>query len=270
MTTSTELTAIVQDAKLPAAYGGMVATISEALPAIRRDSASFNKSHSQFMYSMLDVTHLTTVRAVKHTLAEIDRTRKALEEAYITQRRRSVDLREAVAKLEVECEPFARERLEIDIAEAQMQSAAADESVQGAVRKLSYMVAQYKSLMAKFGKDELTEADYEADEPRYHIMTMLKQALCAARARGGIIDEGNQIYAFELGLPPSEVQAQVTMLLMEEQELLKNGKALNHSAIMRWMENCADKWAHCAEAFARSRGVPMFHRESLHAPSEGG
>lgn len=261
----TEIARIVQDAKLPATYGGMVAAINEAMPAIRRDSASFNKSHSQFMYSMLDVTHLTTVRAVKHTLAEIDRTRRALEEAYITQRRRSVDLREAAAKLKKEREPFARERLEIDITEAQMQSAAADEAVQGAVRKLSYMVAQYKSLMVKLGKDELTEADYEADEPRYHIMTVLKQALCAARARGGVIDEGNQIYIFEMGLPAAEVQAEVLAFLQREQQMLARKQVSTHDMVMDWMEACAERWKDCARAFAERRGVPMVHEGSLHS-----
>lgn len=243
----------------------MVAAINEAMPAIRRDSGSFNKSHSQFMYALLDVAHLTTIRAVKHTLAEIDRTRKALEEAYITQRRRSVDLREKSAQIGVAADSFARERLEIDIAEAQMQSAAADEAVQGAARKLSYMVAQYKSLMATLGRDELTEADYEADEPRYHIMTALKQALCAARARGGVIDEGNQIYIFEMGLPAAEVQAEVLALLQREQQMLARKQVPTHDMVMDWMEACADRWQHCAKAFAERRGVPMLHEGSLHS-----
>ena len=217
------------------------------------------------MAATLDVTQLTTVRAIKHTLAEIERTKQALSEACIKQRRREVDVREARARLKGELLPFERERVEIDVMEAEFQSASMGLAVQGAVRKLSHMVSQYHSLMAKHGKDELTEADYEADEARYHVMTALKQALCAARARGGVIDEGNHIYLFDMGLPAAEVQAQMLAYFKMESDLIASGKSPTHEMTMQWLEACADRWQHCAAEFATRRGVPLFDAQSLHA-----
>lgn len=253
---------------LPAAYRGMINRIDEALPRINRASQQFGKSHSQFMVSTLDVTHLTTIRAVKHTLAEIERTRQALNEAQIAQRRRDIDIRESRAKLLAEPDEFARERLGVDILEAEAHGAATTLAVRGAIRKLSHLVTQYQALMAKLGKDEITEADYEADEARYHVMTALKQALCAARARGGIIDEGNQIYLFDLGLPAAEVQARVRAYLVEENRLLNEGKAPTHAMTMAWLEACADRWQHCARDNAARRGMPLCDPASLHVSED--
>lgn len=246
------------------AYRGMLARIDDALPSIDRATANFGKSHSQFMVATLDVTHLTTIRAIKHTLAEIEKTRQALSEAQIAQKRRDIDIRELRTKLLTETDEFARERLSVDILEAETHGSATALAVHGAIRKLSYLVTQYQSLMAKYGKDELTEADYEADEARYHVMTVLKQALCAARSRGGTIDEGNHIYLFDMALPAAEVQAQVRSYLGEEERLLNEGRSPTHAMTMAWLEACADRWQHCARDNATRRGVPLYDPASLH------
>ena len=57
----------------------MLTNINATLPAIKQSSSNFYKSHSQFMGVMLDVTAITPIRSVKHTLAELDKTRMALE-----------------------------------------------------------------------------------------------------------------------------------------------------------------------------------------------
>lgn len=261
---ASEVVTIDLISSLPTSYNGMIERINEALPSVNRASQQFGKAHSQFMVSTLDITHLTTIRAIKHTLAEIERTRQALTEAQIAQRRRNIDVREFRARLLTESDDFARERLSVDILEAEAHGAATLLAVQGAIRKLSHLVTQYKSLLAKHGKDELVEADYEADEARYHVMTAIKQALCAARSRGGVIDEGNQIYLFDLGLPAADVQVQVTAYLIEENRLIKEGKTPTHEMTMRWIEACADRWQHCAKAFAERRGVPLCDPQSLH------
>ena len=88
--------------------------------------------------------------------------------------------------------------LEIKINEKQANAESSRGYVEAAVRKLNFFTNQYDNLMKKIGKEELTEADYELEEVKYHIMTCMKQALNSARPRGGVIDEGNMIYLFDL------------------------------------------------------------------------
>ena len=108
--------------------------------------------------------------------------------------------------------------------------------------------------MEKIGKEELTEEDYELEEIKYHIMTCMKQALNSARPRGGVIDEGNMIYLFDLGINAAQAQAEVFAYLNWENEIVKDGKAPEHHHTVQWLEACADRWAHCPGDFANSRG----------------
>ena len=254
---------------LPASYGKMVDRIRERMPAVARDSAAFHKSHSQFMQVTVDLTMLTPLRSIKHTLAEIARTRQALEEAHIAQRRNDLARRQLQAALSGRAiDLFAREKFEIDLQEIDLKSANIADAVAGAVRKLSNLVAQHEALLKKIGKDSITEADYEADEARYHIMTAMFQALTAARSRGGVIDEGNFLYIFQLGISPSEAQSEVLALLTREAEVAAKGGHLPHAELMTWLATLAERWKDCPRAFAESRGFAILDHLSLASGGE--
>lgn len=245
-------------------YRGMVERIEEKMPAMMRDSDNFYKSHSQYMYALLDVTAITPIRRVKHILAEVHRTKGALEEATLNMKRKEIDLRELEEKLEKgEFEtPYERERLELDIIEAQLGLKNGRNSMNGAIRKLSYFTTQYQAILDTLGKDHITEEEYELEEDRYHIMTCMKQALISARPRGGAIDEGNNIYLFDLGLPAAEAQQEVLRYLKWEKEQLEKGITPTHEDTMRWLEHCADKFAGHARRNADMRGWQLYDDKS--------
>jgi len=247
-------------------YNLMLKNIEERLPAVQKDTSNFHKSHSQFMQVTLDVTAITPIRSIKHTLAEIDRTRSALQEAYINMRKKQVELKKKQNDLENPKEPldeFQKELLEIEILELQGQLEGTQNHVNGAIRKMNFMVNQHKHLLETVGKNEITEEDYEREESRYHIMTCMKQALNAARSRNGMIDEGNLIYLFDLGINAAQAQAEVFAYLNMENQLISEGKAPTHEMTMRWLEACADKWEQDPAKFAARRGFSVFDRSSL-------
>ena len=244
-------------------YNLMLKNIDGRLPAVTRDTSNFHKSHSQFMQVTLDVTAITPIRSIKHTLAEIDRTRSALQEAYIGMRKKQNELKKKERDLETTIDPLDLELLEIEILELQGQLEGTQNHVNGAIRKMNFMVNQHKQLLEAVGKDEITEEDYEREESRYHIMTCMKQALNAARSRNGMIDEGNLIYLFDLGINAAQAQAEVFAYLNAENQLISEGKAPSHEMTMRWLEACADKWEKDPETFAKRRGFSIFDRSSL-------
>ena len=246
-------------------YKGMLKNISTNLPAIKRSSSNFYKSHSQFMGVMLDVTAITPIRSIKHTLAELDKTRMALEEAHLKMMKKDIELREKEKKLTngVYKDDFARETLEVEILEIKVNMNNIQNSITGAVRKMSFFTTQYKSILKKLGKEDITEQEYEKEESRYHVMTCLKQALNAARARGGVIDEGNLIYLFDMGINSAQAQAEVYSYLEMENKLMAQGKAPTHEMTMQWLEACADKFSSDAEKFAERRGFKLYDEDSL-------
>jgi len=246
-------------------YKQMLTNINATLPAIKKSSSNFYKSHSQFMGVMLDVTAITPIRSVKHTLAELDKTRMALEEAQLKMMKKDIELRQKEKKL-VDGDykdELERELLETEILEVKVNMNNIQNSVSGAIRKMSFFTNQYKSILKKLGKDDITEEEYEKEESRYHVMTCMKQALNAARARGGVIDEGNLIYLFDMGINSAQAQAEIYAYLEMENKLMKEGKAPTHEMTMVWLEACADKFSGDAEKFAERRGFKLYDEESL-------
>ena len=246
-------------------YKQMLTNINTSLPAIKKSSSNFYKSHSQFMGVMLDVTAITPIRSVKHTLAELDKTRMALEEAQLKMMKKDIELRQKEKKLadgEYK-DQFERELLETEILEVKVNMNNIQNSVSGAIRKMNFFTNQYKSILKKLGKDDITEEEYEKEESRYHVMTCLKQALNAARARGGVIDEGNLIYLFDMGINSAQAQAEIYAYLKMENTLMDQGNSPTHEMTMTWLEACADKFSGDAEKFAERRGFKLYDEESL-------
>ena len=246
-------------------YKQMLANIRNTLPAIKQTSSNFYKSHSQFMGVMLDVTAITPIRSVKHTLAEIDKTRMALEEAHLKMMKKDIELRQKqkeLNKAEYKDE-LERELLETEILEIKVNMSNIQNSITGAIRKMSFFTNQYKSILKKIGKKDITEEEYEKEEARYHVMTCLKQALNAARARGGVIDEGNLIYLFDMGINSAQAQAEIYAYLKMENKMMDEGKAPTHEMTMQWLEACADKFQNDSVKFAERRGFKLYDEESL-------
>ena len=244
-------------------YNLMLQNIQDRMPAVTRDTSNFHKSHSQFMSVTLDVTAITPIRSIKHTLAEIDRTKSALQEAYIGLRKKQNELKKKDRELESCTDPLDRELLEIEILELNSHLEGTQNAVNGALRKMNFMVNQHKQLLEAVGKNEITEEDYEREESKYHIMTCMKQALNAARSRNGMIDEGNLIYLFDLGINAAQAQAEVFAYLNMENQLISNGQAPTHEMTVRWLEACASKWAEDPAKFADRRGFSVFDKSSL-------
>jgi hypothetical protein len=246
-------------------YKQMLTNINQTLPAIKQSSSNFYKSHSQFMGVMLDVTAITPIRSVKHTLAELDKTRMALEEAQLKMMKKDIELRQKEKKLADGDykDELERELLETEILEVKVNMNNIQNSVSGAIRKMNFFTNQYKSILKKLGKDDITEEEYEKEESRYHVMTCMKQALNAARARGGVIDEGNLIYLFDMGINSAQAQAEIYAYLKMENKLMDEGKATTHEMTMQWLEACADKFSGESVKFAERRGFKLYDEESL-------
>lgn len=243
---------------LPEQYSPMLAKIDEVLPLAKIDTENFNKSSSQFKVATLDVVDLTPINSAKHLLAVIQQTRQALEEASISLRRKQLTLKRKELEL-MASEGTDTDELVIDIDELKIHIENIEASGRGAVRRLANALDQYQSILTALGKEHLTELDYEKDQARYHIMTAFNQALTAARARGGMIDEGNHIYLFQLGINGAVAQREITALLEAEQEAINNGVAPTHEGVVKWLNLVADKFEQAPEQYAAQRNMQVLN-----------
>lgn len=246
-------------------YKGFVERIKKELPVLLKESEVFYKSHSQFMNVTLDITDLTPLRTVKRILAEINKTKDALQENYYRLKKQELEIKQKEQLLET-TEGLDREILLIEIEEKRAGMQSAIGYIQSALRKVNYLMNQRALLMKQHNIEQITEEQYEKEEIKYHIMTALKQALCAARVRNGVIDEGNMLYFFELGINGAHVQFEMFRYLEAEKKMLEEGKAPTIGFTLNWMQQCAELWKDCPAAFAKERGLAIFDPTSLHQP----
>lgn len=244
-------------------YVTMLEHISNKLPSTVFDSENFNKSSSQFKSATLDVTDLSPINAAKHLLAVITRTRQALEDSQIALRRKRLEHVKSCEELATCNDRFRREELQILIDEIETNIANGEASARGAIRKLHFNINQYQAILEHLGVEHITEEMYEEDQARYHVMTAFNQALTAARARGGYIDEGNHIYFFQLGINGAVAQMEVDWLLNAEAALLEEGKLPTHKMVTNWLELCADKYSSQSVEYAARRGLTTLDKSSL-------
>jgi len=244
----------MKDLELPKQYTPILDKIVKALPLAQIDTENFNKSSSQFKTAVLDVVDLTPINSAKHLLASIQRTQQALEEASVNLRRKKLSLTRKQRDL-LTAQGDEIDEIVIDIDELQTQITNIEGAGKGAVRKLANALDQYENILSALGKTHLTEMDYELDQTRYHIMTAFNQALTAARSRGGLIDEGNHIYLFQLGINGASAQREVTALLEAEQEALNEGLEPSHQPLIEWLNRLADKYADAPMQYAQIRNL---------------
>jgi hypothetical protein len=250
-------------------YKGMLKHIVDTMPAVKTSSANFYKSHSQFMGVMLDLTAITPIRSIKHALAEIDRTRMALEEAHLKMAENNIMIKKREKQLEdVNLDAFEREQIELKLFKLKIHGSNALNSIQGAIRKMSFFITQYKSILKKIGKEQITEEEYEIEEVKYHIMTCMKQALIAARSRGGQIDEGNLIYLFDMGINSAVAQEEIHKYLNKETEMIAKGETPTHEMTLQWLEQCAELFKKDSVKFADYKGFQILDKKSLFTLNE--
>jgi hypothetical protein len=259
--TITETTKSIQKI-LPEEYHGMLAKIESGYPAIKRDTDNFYKTQSQFMDNMLTVNHPTELRNLRQILAEINKAKMALQEAHFSNKKREIEIRKKRLLIE-SVEPIDAELLEVEAQEIESNVTNSIDYMKGAVRKISAYMTQYQNILNKLGKTELTEADFEEDEEKYHIMKAFEQGLCAARSHGGVIDEGNQIYFHQIGVNGTVAQNEVSIYLTEECKLIEGGQEPAHEMTMKFLDYCARKFKGCSRQYAERKGMNLIDDTSL-------
>lgn len=245
---------------LPKQYKTMLSHINKNKNSLQTSANNFYKSDSQYKMVTLNMQTLTPIRSIYHILAEVEQVKTAIEQSLISSKIQDIKLEERKQKLKNN-NNLTESEIEIEKLEILKEELAIDKQkkyLQGSIRRLSFLTTQHQQMLKKMGKDKITEKDYELDEQKHHVMTAFKQGLIAARARDGLIDEGNMIYFFDLGINGYMAQKEITNIIEREHQLINQGIEPNHELILNWLEECANKYVNCALEFSQKRGFKVF------------
>ena len=253
----------VQNASIKA----MVDSINKRMPAIKRATSNFGKRQSQFMDTMLTLSHPTPYRNLRQILSEIERSHEGLREAFYKSEKSKITKRKLAYQVSTEADQFEIEFKQLEISRLESELESSDKYIAGAVRKIANYMAQYDSILAQLKSDrgvsELTEADFESEEEKYHIKTAFAQALTAARSRNGSIDEGNHIYFYQIGINGSAAQQAVFEYLGREGKLVSKGKQPHHEMITQFLEAMYQRFKGCSREYSDFKNMMLVNDEAL-------
>ena len=236
-------------------YAVMLNSIEQRLPAIKEATENFNKTQSQFMDNMLTVSHPTPLRNIRQILAEMNKTDMALKEAYIKCAKKEVEIEIKLRDLESEEDNLKVKLIQLDVIELKTQLDTTKGYIGGAIRKLTNYQAQYDAIMQSIGKESLSEADFEEEEERYHIMKAFDQGTTAARSRQFMVDEGNLIYFTQIGINAGVAQKDVANYLYAELEIIKTGNEPGYDMYIKFLSDMGDKYKGCSSKAAKAKGM---------------
>lgn len=247
---------------------GMVNNIESNLPEIRRATKNFGKTQSQYMDNMLTISHPTPIRNLRQILAEVEKTYTALQQSFYKHKKDEIKAKMKLRDIEKTDDELDKDLLGVEYSEIKASIEASEKYISGAIRKISNYLDQYNRISEKLiedkGVDKFTELDFEEEEERYHIMTAFAQALTAARARGGIIDEGNHIYFYQIGINGSSAQMEVRKFLESEGKQINEGRGYpQHDQVLDFLNRMAETYKNCSTIYAGHKGVELMSKPSL-------
>lgn len=249
-------------------HDDMLTVIEQAMPEIVRATSFFGKTQSQFMDNIMTVSHASDMRNIYQILAEVTNSRQALSEAILGNKKKAIEIKMKQREFDSCDDDLKRELLQVEIDEIKTQLNTSEIYISGAIRKVSNYMEQYKRIIEKLKKEkginEFNELDFEELEEEHHIKKAFEQAITAARAHGGVIDEGNHIYFSNLGISGAMAQAEVSGLLMLEKHLIdeavkKQDMSLvpTYDIVWNFLDQMSKKYKGTATVMAEKRGMTI-------------
>lgn len=237
----------------------MLEIVKAGSGAVIKATQNFNKTQSQFMDNMLTVSHPTPLRNARQILAEMKKTKAGLAEATYSVEKQRLEIEELEKEM-LSISGTKRKLAELEIAKKQYDIAQIEDNINGAIRKLANYQLQFDSILKAFNLTEFNELDFEKQEEEYHIKKAFQQALCAARSRNSMIDEGNMIYLQQIGVNGGLAQFYIQEYLLQEKNqiaefLNNNGPKPSANLESDFLQRMYETFKGSAEPLATNKGM---------------
>jgi len=186
---------------------------------ISKTKKIFQRSHSNFQWRALVLTHEDDLMNIEQVNNELTNRQDALIENLFLFEDKSLEadeLDEEAALGENKDRPAKRKRLTAKAAKIRKQARMAYAPVMGCLKDIDYLTMWYKKLESKIIKDhgKFDETIREKLQEKYYIKRLLRQALQNIRAdMRNQIDVGNQRALEQIGIDPTWAEKQLNIIL---------------------------------------------------------
>jgi hypothetical protein len=235
----------------------------------------FDRSHSQFTWKQLNLSHHSDMKNIRQISAEITSKKSALDNAKFSVLKKEAELEIKLEELENENSPAKRKLLQIEIEEIRHNNLSNIKYIEGALKDVLTLQSAYNCLMEKH--QDFDESKFEEEEVKSHLKRSFAQCLRDLRQSGqyqmmkdqegniqgsfmgGIISKGEQEYLEQMGVNVSKALMDMRSYLKQEMESDDLSTALLHD----FLEYVANKYSPCADVALKIRNLEGGFDKSL-------
>ena len=226
-----------------------LAKISERMVEIDRANLTAGKQNTQTTSSLMTLTMLCDApyRRLRQVLAQIEKTRTAIEENVFTMRKRKVELRR-----------LRESNDELDIIEAdQIEHGMLRGKIylEGALKELAMFQETYDEIKRTHNiPDNWDEVNMEQEEISNHIRMAFRNGVRNVMT-GGSLGNGTLEYLEQFGIHPITAHKMITSYMESTQQLIDEGRAPTVEHLYDFLDTCAETFKDAHKAVMKRIGI---------------
>jgi len=243
---------------LPSLSDKAVAKIQERMPEIHRASKAFGRSNSPAENKLMTLTLIagSPYKRLKQCLAEIEKKRNALKEAYFRQAKNENKLAKLEYKLRREEDEFKQRDIEIKIMELQVNMADQKIYIEGALKSIGDFQDSYEQIRKahnipkNWDEKDFIEAEYE-----HHIKTAFQHAYRDLQVTGGA-NHGTLEYFEQYGIDP-------VVGYNEVKNYLQKNNHQDIESLYAWYDRMYEKYKDCPKKAMKRIGLDEIYNDDF-------
>lgn len=232
-----------------------LAKIESRMPEIKRAIQTAGKRNTQTTSQLmtLNMSGDEPYRHLRQILAQIENKRGALEEAHFRLKKDVIKLKKYESKDDELSEVLAEEiRLKIEKSRVY---------VEGAIKEIGMFQDAYDEIRESHNIPALwDERDAEKAEIRHHIKMGFRNGFQEVMS-GGMIGRGTSEYLEQFGIHPQSARKHLHDYVVQNENLMNNGKEPNISHFHSFLDAMADRYADAHLACLERMGLKQIVRE---------
>ena len=231
-----ELIALEKEFSLESFDNKALARIEQGMLEVRRATKAFGRHGTQTMNKLMTLTMLShsPYRTLRQCLAEIEKRKKAVQEAIFNLRKDKIKAERFRASGD-DLDLIEAEQLELKIAESQLY-------VEGALKDIASFQESYTQVRDAHNiPEDWDESDFEKAEIEHHVKEAFLHAYRDIMSHKSL-GMGTLEYLDQFGIHPYTAQHEVMAYISSFEEARKQGRFPSIKNLYAWLDNMCDKY----------------------------
>ena len=238
-----------QNTELAVIDSKKLAKISQRMVEIDRANLTVGKKNTQTTSSLMTLTMMCDApyRRLRQVLAQIEKTRNALEENVFELRKKKVKLRR-LRESDDDLDMIEADQIEHGMLRGKIY-------LEGALKELAMYQETYDEIKRTHNiPDDWDELNLEQEEIANHIRMAFRNGVRNIMT-GGSLGNGTLEYLEQFGIHPITAHKMIMSYMESTQKLIDEGRAPTVDHLYEFLDTCADTFQDAHKAVMKRIGI---------------